>query len=210
MNFKYENSKLKEGYQYVIGCDEVGRGSLAGPVVAAAVAFAPASLKLKVESYKEIKDSKLLEPEKREELSEIIKSNCLKWSIAEVSSSNIDRINIHQATLLAMSKALHKLLAAVAGRRPKAFVFVDGQFKIPECEHKQEAVIDGDNKVLSIAAASIIAKVYRDNLMCKLHQKYPLYNFAQHKGYGTLEHRKTIIRYGLSPVHRLSFCGNFI
>ena len=90
----------------------------------------------------------------------------------------------------------------------KTFVTIDGKFTIPNLNIEQEAVVDGDNKILSIAAASIIAKVYRDELMRKLHQQYPIYNFAQHKGYGTLFHRTMILQNGLSPIHRSSFCKN--
>ncbi len=237
MNFHYENQKLKQGYKFIIGCDEVGRGCLAGPVVAAAVALPRVeSLKWKVESFKEIKDSKLLSPQKREELSVIIKENFL-WSIAEVSSNVVDDINIHNASLLAMKKAVDILLVTFPGvilspnasegeeslnskkrsfvaiapqddALSKVFVAVDGKFIVPGLKIAQQAVIDGDAKILSIAAASVIAKVYRDNLMRRLHQKYPIYNFAQHKGYATLHHRKMIIRNGLSPLHRQSFCQN--
>jgi ribonuclease HII len=206
MSPRYERNKIKQGYTYVIGCDEVGKGSLAGPVVAASVI-----MKLEAWNMKhKIKDSKLLSAKRREELDGLIKNRALAWAIEKVNHTIIDKINIHQATLLAMRKSLEKLLAVVSGKQQKVFVFVDGQFKIPGCQYEQEPVVDGDNKVLSVAAASIIAKVYRDRLMTKLHKKYPIYNFAQHKGYGTLYHRQMIIKHGLSPVHRLSFCNHLI
>jgi len=258
MNFRYENQKLKQGYTFVIGCDEVGRGCLAGPVVAAAVALPP-----QVESKKAcpersgaesngwkvsakggsasggiksagIRDSKLLSADKREYLSALIKDNCLAWGIGAVDEKTIDKINIHNATLLAMKRAVEKAIAFFGGVIPtecirvegslhspsdafglgrddtlKAFLYIDGKFTIPGLNMEQEAVIDGDNKILSIAAASIIAKVYRDDLMRKLHLKYPIYNFAQHKGYGTLYHRTMILQNGLSKVHRKSFCRAF-
>ena len=248
MTFKYENKKLKQGFCYIIGCDEVGRGCLAGPVVAAAVVFDRLKIKDKGLRIVEIKDSKLLTAGKREELSENIKTNALVWGVGVVSQEVVDEINIHNATLLAMRKAVEGLIApsgvipsaaeeslfegvttakgslhssdALLGRddTKNVLLVIDGKFTIPSFDKategepklnmEQEAVIGGDNKILSIAAASIIAKVYRDELMRKLHQQYPIYNFAQHKGYGTLFHRTMILQNGLSPIHRKSFCKN--
>ena len=238
MTFHYENQKIKAGYKFVIGCDEVGRGCLAGPVVAAAVVL---DLSCKLKDLREVTDSKLLPPQKREELSAIIKENALAWSIAEVSQEQVDEINIHNASLLAMKKAVEGLSIAVIPsecsraeeslklgisedkgslRSPSAalrlgrddtanaFLFVDGKFSVPNLDIEQQAIIAGDNKVLSIAAASIIAKVYRDGLMQKFDKQYPKYNLAQHKGYATEHHRKMIIKHGLSPLHRLTFCQN--
>lgn len=235
MTFRYEHRKIKEGYTHIIGCDEVGRGSLAGPVIAASVIL---DLGFKISDLKDIKDSKLLSPQKREALSEIIKQHAL-WSVGVVSQKVIDRINIHNATLLAMRRAVERLLnnnhpasrqardtpplkggdeekksSPYQGGVPRAqargevVILIDGRFTIPGLDVPQEPIIDGDNKVLSIAAASIIAKVYRDGLMRDLHQDYPVYNLIQHKGYGTLYHRKMILQHGLSPLHRLSFCGH--
>lgn len=230
MTNRYETQKLSEGYKYVIGCDEVGRGCLAGPVVACAVMLPVAGDESKVRKvYKVIKDSKQLSAEKREELSPIIKSIALAWSIGEVSPEVVDEINIHNASLLAMRKAVEGLMChcegvhpteaifssgkiasspvkALAPRNDMYFLSVDGKFEVPSLDIEQEAIIAGDNKVLSIAVASIVAKVYRDNLMQNFHQRYPIYNFAQHKGYATEYHRKIIIENGLSPIHRLSFC----
>ena len=225
--------KISEGYRYVIGCDEVGRGSLAGPVVASAVILPmpEANDKSKVESYKVIKscgikDSKLLSPEKRQELEPIIKAHALAWGMGVVSEKIIDEINIHNASFLAMRKAVESLLSVaqprgllLAARQAEGphykergdscFLSVDGKFKVPGLFIPQEAVVNGDNKIISIAAASIIAKVYRDNLMRKLHKHYPIYNFFQHKGYATAEHRQQILKNGLSAIHRLSFCHQF-
>ncbi len=229
MNFKYENQKIKQGYSYIIGCDEVGRGCLAGPVVAAAVTLKPEFINLKsvISNLKEVKDSKLLTASKREQLSTIIKKYFL-WSIAEVSSQDIDAVNIHNASLLAMRKAGEALMADVVQphglpsaktqveglhyttKNDKLFLAVDGKFKIPGLSIMQEPIIGGDNKVLSIAAASIIAKVYRDGLMRKFDKQYPNYELTRHKGYATLIHRTAIIKNGLSPIHRLSFCQNLI
>ena len=244
MTLRYEKNKFKEGYQYIIGCDEVGRGSLAGPVVAASVildlACLPARQGFKISDLKNIKDSKLLSPSQRQTTAAIIKGNSL-WSIGVVSQNIIDNINIHNATLLAMRRSVEGLLNSVIpseersdesrnplnaelskgkeflhahsdalalGRDDKKemLVAIDGRFVIPDINISQEPIINGDNNVLSIAAASIIAKVYRDQLMTEYHQNYPIYNFAQHKGYGTFHHRKMILQHGLSPLHRLSFC----
>ncbi|HYV33943.1 MAG TPA: ribonuclease HII [Candidatus Limnocylindria bacterium] len=224
MNLRYETNKLSAGYKYIIGCDEVGRGCLAGPVVAAAVV-----LTLEPKGLKEVRDSKLLSADKRTELEPVIKENAVAWSIAEVSSNEIDVINIHYASLLAMRRAVDKLIltipsapeeslsnarvkgslhSAALGRDDTLFLFVDGKFKVPALSINQEAIIGGDNKVLSIAAASVIAKVYRDDLMQKFHNEYPAYNLKQHKGYATEQHRKIILEQGLTPIHRLSFCQN--
>jgi ribonuclease HII len=240
MNFKYENQKRKQGFDYIIGCDEVGRGCLAGSVVAAAVMFPVQFLNRKslISNLKSVKDSKLLTAEKREELSTIIEK-VASWSIGVVSQEAIDEINIHNATLRAMRKAVEGLfappgvipsateeslitttkgkgslrsssVALLVGRddTKKVFVAIDGKFVISNFNIEQQAVVGGDNKILSIAAASIIAKVYRDDLMRKLDKDYPIYNFAQHKGYGTLFHRTMILKNGLSPIHRKSFCKN--
>jgi ribonuclease HII len=227
MTFKYENQKHKQGYTHIIGCDEVGRGSLAGPVVAVAIIMKPETWG---ERYK-IRDSKMLSQEQREKLQPLIKQHCLAWGIGFVDEKIIDKTNIHRATLAAMKLAVENLLChceavapteaifaqdeiasssakALTPRNDKHFLVIDGKFTIPELKIEQEAVVDGDNKILSIAAASIVAKVYRDDLMCKLHKKYPLYDFARHKGYGTLFHRKMILKNGLSPIHRKSFCKN--
>ncbi len=219
---------------------------MAGPVVAAAVIFDEPRIKDKRLRIKDIKDSKMLAPKKREELSKNIRAHCLGWGIGVVEPKVIDEINIHQATLLAMRRAVEKLLlplnavipskSALAdeSRNPlndahhqdmvkgipslaplgrddtkKCLLFLDGKFCLPNFYMKQEAVMNGDNKVLSVAAASIIAKVYRDDLMREYHKHYPCYDFARHKGYGTLHHQKMIIKHGLSAIHRVSFCGNF-
>jgi len=209
MKPSYENKKIKEGFKIVIGCDEAGRGSLAGPVVAGAVVL---DLKCKIEDtrFYDIRDSKLLSPQKREELSVVIKQYALTWAVAEVSNVTIDRINIHNASLLAMNRAIKKLLRQISFKEKQIHIAVDGKFEIPKVGFFQEAVIGGDNKILSIAAASILAKVYRDQLMRNIHPKYPVYNFFQHKGYGTLYHRKMIFKYNLCPIHRTTFCKKII
>lgn len=210
MNLRYENRKTSQGYRYVIGCDEVGRGCLAGPVVAAAVVL---NLHNRPKWFSEINDSKKLSAEKREYLSVLIKSQSL-WSIGEVSSQVVDKINIHNASLLAMKRAVDGLLSSVKQARGlrynQAFLFVDGKFVVPNINIEQEAVVEGDGKILSIAAASIVAKVYRDSLMKEFDKTFKGYEFARHKGYATEYHRAMVIKNGLSPIHRLSFCSNLV
>lgn len=223
MNFNYEKNRARKGAAWVIGCDEVGRGSLAGPVVAAA-AVLPINRSEHQTLWKEIKDSKLLNSDKRSELSEFIKQYA-RWSVGVVSEKIIDKINIHNATLLAMRRAVNSLIRHCEPQakqsnkqiailpsvvRNDMIIVVDGKFAIPNLLIPQEAIVGGDNKIISIAAASIIAKVYRDELMGRLHKAYPVYNFAKHKGYGTTEHCEAIVKHGLSPVHRLTFCSRII
>ena len=205
MNIKFEKAKLKEGFGFIIGVDEVGRGSLAGPVVSAAVAV-PCNMKHEAYS-KRVKDSKLLTSAKREELAPVIKQNFIT-AIGQASEKEIDKLNIHHATLLAMQRAVKKLLKLVSSKTSPNFIAVDGKFTFPLLNAPQAAIIDGDNKIFSIAAASIVAKVYRDNLMSGLHKQYPCYGFNQHKGYGTLHHRQMIKKYGLCPIHRKTFSNN--
>lgn len=200
----FELKKFNQGYSHVIGTDEVGRGCLAGPVVAAAVVFDDTLHKLK--GLEEVNDSKLLKPSVREKLSEAIKNAAVAWSVGVVSPRVIDRVNIHQASLRAMRESV-KNLSAGGGA---SFLFVDGKFAVPDIGLDQQAVIGGDAKVFSVACASIVAKVYRDQLMQKLHVKLPQYGFSQHKGYATAHHRTMIAKHGLSIHHRKSFCKNYM
>lgn len=182
------------GYNYICGLDEVGRGSFAGPVVVGAVIFSRECI-----LPDGIADSKLLKPRRREKLAEQIKRCALHWAIAEINVLVINKIGIGKATQMAFRKAI-KLLA----QRPD-FVLIDA-FYIKHLNRKrQKAVKNGDTICTSIAAASIIAKVYRDKIMKKLHKKYPIYGFSKHKGYGTKRHQKAIKMYGLSSIHRRSF-----
>ncbi len=230
----YEKKKIQQGFNLVCGCDEVGRGCLAGPVIAAAVVLDPARLNDRVNRFRwfhSVDDSKRLSSTQREELDGVIKKYALGWAIGMVNPKGIDKINIHHASLEAMRRAVHSLLGQVknqsggiknnlkshlgkqlsySDRDVQMFVVIDGKFILPKFDMKQEAVVDGDAKILSIAAASIVAKVYRDNLMRLLDKKYPGYQFAQHKGYATKVHREAIQRYGLSDVHRSSFCGRYL
>lgn len=181
------------GYNCIIaGVDEAGRGPLAGPVVAAAVIINDY-----FEELEEINDSKKLTEKKREKLYDIIIEKC-KVGIGTASEGEIDKINILNATFLAMRRALEQM-------DNYDIVLVDGNHKIREYTGKQEEIIKGDGRSLSIAAASIVAKVYRDNIMRELSVKYPDYKFEKHKGYGTKLHRELLHTHGVCEIHRKTF-----
>ena len=176
----------------VCGVDEAGRGPLAGPVVAAAVILDP------VRPILGLNDSKKLSAKRRIELAQEIRDKALAWSIAEASVEEIDRLNILQASLLAMQRA-------VAGvSPPPCRALIDGN-KCPILDCPAEAIVGGDGKVAAIAAASILAKTARDAGMEALHVIYPMYGFDRHKGYPTAAHLAALRQYGLTPVHRRSF-----
>lgn len=179
----------------VAGVDEVGRGCLAGPVVAAAVIFDSENLEAIPEG---IRDSKLLSAAQRERLAPKIEASALCFAIGVGSVEEIDAINILQATRLAMHRAVEQL------NPPPQAILVDGNMKL-DLPQPQEAIVSGDRKSVSIAAASVLAKVYRDRLMAQMDALYPGYFFARHKGYGSLEHRKCLQELGQSPIHRKSF-----
>jgi ribonuclease HII len=192
--FNEEYSLWERGYTTVAGIDEVGRGAFAGPVVAAAVIL-PRNFPYQTE----INDSKLLAAEKREQLSSIIRLYAVSYAIAEVSLIEVNRLGIGKAAQKAFSQAVGKL------KIHPDFLLIDA-FKLDKPHRlQQKAIIHGDALSVSIAAASIIAKVYRDRVMGKLHLSFPEYNFAENKGYGTDHHRKMIKKYGLCPLHRTSF-----
>lgn len=175
------------------GLDEVGRGCLAGPVVAAAVILP------KNYTHKLLNDSKKLSKKQREELQNDIKKDALAWEIAEVSNQEIDKINILNASFLAMHKAVDKLNIV------PELLLVDGNRFTKYKEISHECVIKGDGKYLSIAAASVLAKIYRDELMEKLSEKYPVYGWEKNAAYPTKQHRAGIEKHGITPYHRLSF-----
>ncbi len=193
MNLSYERRLWKKGYKFVVGVDEVGRGPLAGPVVAAAVIFPP-DVKIKG-----LADSKKLTPRRREELFLEIKKKAAGIGVGRVSHKLIDKLNIGRANLLAMKKAVEKLSL------PPDYLLIDGGRHKIDLPIKQRGISGGDRKCASIAAASIIAKVTRDRIMLRYHQQYPRYKFDRHKGYGTREHMRLILRLGPSPLHRRSF-----
>jgi ribonuclease HII len=182
------------GVAAIAGVDEVGRGPLAGPVVAAAVILPPDF------HHPEITDSKLLSADKREELAVLIRAAAVAHAVAEVSEAEIDRINILQATLRAMEAALAGLAT-----RPD-YVLVDGN-RAPAILVPHETLVGGDRRAASIAAASIVAKVHRDRLMRAHHERWPAYHFRSNKGYGTAEHLQALRDHGPCPIHRLSFRG---
>ncbi|MBI3070043.1 MAG: ribonuclease HII [Candidatus Levybacteria bacterium] len=198
---KEEKKLWKNGYRYVVGIDEVGRGAFAGPVVAAAVVFSR-----NFRPPDDINDSKLVKPRRREFLAQVIKKEARCFSIAEIATVKINKYGIGKATQMCFRKAVRLLPI-----KPD-YVLIDAFYRnassayIKHMNRKnQKPIKKGDQKSISIAAASIIAKVYRDSLMKRLHKKYPQYRLAKNKGYGTKEHREAIKKYGLSRIHRKSF-----
>lgn len=175
------------------GCDEAGRGCYAGPVFAGAVILS------RDFSHPDLNDSKQLTAEKREELKRFIKENAIAWAVASVDNEEIDQINILRASFKAMHLALDKLK-----KRP-GLLLIDGNRFSPYKKIPHQCIVQGDAKYASIAAASILAKTYRDAFMHRIHKEFPQYNWKQNKGYGTAEHRDAIDRYGLCKYHRASF-----
>lgn len=188
---RYEKQAWTTGAVHVAGVDEVGRGSLFGPVVAAAVILDPAY------RVRGLRDSKLLLPERRELLAIRIREHALAWAIASVDAARIDQINIYQASRVAMLEAVRQL-------SPAADHLLIDAVKI-DCEVPQKAIIHGDALSASIAAASILAKVERDRMMCEWDAMFPLYGLASHKGYSTPRHLAVLREHGPCPLHRQSF-----
>ncbi len=199
MAFSYlEKKAFKDGYKIIAGVDEAGRGPLAGPVAGAAVLIDKNNLP-NLKGIK-IKDSKQLSEKQREEVFEAIKQEPrIKWSVSFVWPKVIDRINILKATELAWLRSLKKF------KQWPDFLFLDGNRTLNNLKIKQRAIVKGDEKILSVSLASIIAKVSRDRLMQRLDKKYPKYGFAQHKGYGTKLHLKRLRKFGPCEIHRKSF-----
>jgi ribonuclease HII len=195
-SFAEERRFLAEGYKLTAGVDEVGRGCLAGPVVACAVII-PCNIRRPW--LKEVRDSKLLTYNKREYLFSYIEETAVTVGTGVVHHDIIDSIGIGNASKLAMKQAIGEL-------SPAADSLLIDYFKLPEVKLPQKGIVDGDALCYSIACASIIAKVTRDLLMIELDGKYPGYGLCHHKGYGTKEHWRCIEERGLSPIHRLSFC----
>lgn len=190
----FENEALGKGFRWIAGIDEAGRGPLAGPVVSAAVIL-PASVRLPG-----VTDSKKLTPRMRARQYEEIYRHSAAVGIGIVDPVEIDRINILRAALLSMAISVQNL-------RPRPdFLLIDGTFTIP-MDLPQQAIPKGDLKSVSIAAASIVAKVTRDRLMERYHEEYPQFGFSKHKGYPTAAHREAIKKFGCSPIHRRSFRG---
>ena len=200
-NFLFEDrsllSELSAENILIAGVDEVGRGALWGPVVAAAVTLPLSSLP-KLEAIG-VRDSKKLSPQKRKNLVEPIQTIVTSWHIAEATVAEIDRLNILQASLLAMKRAVLGLNIS------PGVCLVDGKFAIPNLDIAQKAVVKGDNRSVAIASASILAKVWRDDLIISLAADYPHYDLAANKGYPTKNHLLALKQYGLSSQHRKSF-----
>jgi ribonuclease HII len=190
----FEKEAWRKGCRFVAGVDEVGRGPLAGPVVAAAVILDPSNLVTDAE------DCKILTERQRQRLFNKIRETALGIGVGMLDHEEIDRVNILHATLQAMRRAVNRL------RPVPDFLLVDGNAPIP-VDLPQKTVVDGDARSLCIAAASIVAKVIRDKMMTHYHKKFPHYNFISNKGYSTREHRKAIALHGCCPIHRKTFRG---
>jgi ribonuclease HII len=196
IGFKKQKETLKgnfSGFMYECGCDEAGRGCLAGPVVAAAVIL-PSGFVCPM-----LNDSKQLTELQRDILRPVIEKEALAWAVAEVSNEEIDEVNILNASILAMHRAMDKLKI-----RPE-FIIVDGNRFKPYGIIPYQTIVKGDSKYLSIAAASVLAKTHRDELMIGLHSEFPEYSWDKNKAYPTLKHREAIRSNGTTPLHRLTF-----
>lgn len=194
---EYENFALSKGYKTICGVDEAGRGPLAGPVYAAAVILPQGHI------IEGVNDSKKLSEKKRDMLYDKIIDECVCWSVGVASVSEIDEINILQATFLAMRRAVDGLEI-----KPD-IALIDGNAR-PGLDIDEMTVVKGDAKSASIAAASILAKVSRDRYMLEMAEQYPRYQFEKHKGYGTKLHYEMLREYGISPIHRRTFLKKFL
>ncbi len=210
-NFNEEKKFWKKGFKFIVGIDEAGRGPLAGPVVAGAVAVNLKSIFNKL-IFKKVKDSKMLSAKQREEIYKYFKKNsAIKWGIGIVSEKLIDKINILEATKLAMLKAvkdlekkLEKPSSSIELSVELKILIIDGNIKL-NINLLQKSIVKADQKVFSCALASIFAKVTRDKIMQKFHKKYPEYGFDKYKGYGTSHHFKMLKKHGYCKIHRRSF-----
>jgi ribonuclease HII len=187
-----ENALRRVGFVYVAGVDEVGRGCLAGPVVAGAVVLDPDR------HIPGVCDSKLVPAIERERLYDRIVRTAVAWAVAAADPDEIDRINIHQASLRAMQRAILRLC-------PLPDIVLVDAFRVPDLPMAQRSVVHGDRRCSAIAAGSIVAKVTRDRMMLELHGQDPRYGFDRHKGYATADHLDAVLRFGYSTVHRRSF-----
>ncbi len=189
-----------EGLNSIMGVDEAGRGPLAGPVVAAAVVLPPLPL---ARSLIELNDSKKLSQGQRDRLFDEVHRDALAVGVGLVDAPGIDKHNILEATRMAMRQAVAEA-SITLGQSPEV-LFVDGNLPLPKYSGQQWPLVKGDGRCWAIAAASVIAKVTRDRIMLQLHEEYPMYGFDQHKGYGTVAHRRALAQHGSSSVHRRSF-----
>ncbi len=195
---EFEEEFYKKGYSIIAGVDEAGRGPLAGDVYAAAVILERGTI------IEGLNDSKKISPKKRDMLFDTIKEKALSYSLGVATVEEIEKLDILNATFLAMRRAIEGLSV-----KPE-FIMVDGNQRIRELELMHEPVIKGDSLSMSIAAASILAKVERDRYMEEMAEKYPEYEFSAHKGYGTARHSELIRQFGPCPIHRLSFLKNIL
>jgi len=211
-----EKKLFAKGYRRIIAVDEVGMGSLAGPVVVCAVRFSKKFFQKRHKNLHWLRDSKLLTPHQRKVfVGELLKIKNLEFKIGYCFPKTIDRINIYQAARLAMKRAIARLILSSppSGDLPQGdkfyvlntIVLVDGKYKIKGLKLKQMPIIKGDRKIFSIACASLIAKVFRDKMMTRYGKRFPEYGFEKHKGYGTKFHRVMVVKHGRSPIHRISF-----
>jgi len=198
--FHIERNLYSQGYSRVAGVDEAGRGPLAGPVVAACVILPQRC------DYRLFRDSKLLTAHRRDVLFDMLQTNGSLIGVGIAEPREIERINILQASLLAMKRAMNNCADSRNMGGPPDYLLVDGKFQVP-VPVKQLTLVKGESKSASIAAASIIAKVTRDRIMADNHHQYPQYGFLRHQGYPTREHRQAISQYGPCPLHRRTFRG---
>ena len=197
-DYEYENAAKSKGFKLVCGVDEAGRGPLAGPVCAAAVILPENAV------IEGLNDSKKLSEKKREALYDVIKEKAIAFCVAYGTLEEIETLNILQATFLAMNRAIDGLAV-----KPD-FALIDGNRVPKDIKIPCETVVKGDGKSMSVAAASVLAKVTRDRLMLEYDKKYPEYDFKKHKGYGTKEHTELIKKYGPCEIHRMSFLKNIL
>jgi ribonuclease HII len=214
--FTLETKLLKEGYKIIIGIDEAGRGPLAGPVVACATTVRNSKFLIfnfqtnsnnqfsNDKNWDLIRDSKTLSEKQREKLYDFIYEN-FHVGIGICDHETIDRMNILEASFLAMKKSITDLGLRIRIKETKHIILLDGNKKIPNLSQEQKAIVNGDKYIKSISAASIIAKVTRDRIMREMHEKYSQYCFDQHKGYGTKLHMENLQKYGPCAIHRRSF-----
>ncbi|MFA6159566.1 MAG: ribonuclease HII [Parcubacteria group bacterium] len=211
-SFELEEKLSAEGYEIIIGIDEVGRGPLAGPVVACATSLRNkypiqgSTFKIpKVEPWDLIRDSKMLSEKQRESLFDFIGEN-FYVGVGICDHQTVDRVNILEASFLAMKSAVSQLKNKIQNfENSKMIILLDGNKKIPNFSLEQRAIVSGDKLIKSISAASIYAKVTRDRMMGEMHEKYPEYNFSKHKGYGTAMHMDALKKHGPCEIHRKSF-----
>ena len=192
-----------QGYERIAGIDEAGRGTWAGPVAAAAVCL-PLNERKLAKLLRGVRDSKMMTPQERDAMVDVVKDVVQAWGIGAASNVEIDTLGIVPATKLAMTRALDTMNQQFPDCQPQA-LFLDGLIWPERVEVPQVSIIDGDARSLSIAAASVLAKVWRDERMIELDAEYPQYGFAIHKGYGTAKHARALRLYGPCPLHRLTF-----